>query len=75
MTPAVAKKLPLVEPGGYLQWDEFDLNSYAAHSPATNVSKHFSDQIIKVWRGFTEKLGLKFEYVPSVPGSREVSRG
>ena len=52
-----------VEPGGYLQWDEFDVTSYAAHSPATNISKHSSDHIIGVWRSFTEKLGLKFELV------------
>ena len=59
-------RINLTEPGGYLQWDEFDLNSYAAHSPAINVSKRSSDQIIGVWRGFTEKLGLKFKYALSL---------
>ncbi len=49
-----------VEPGGYLQWDEFDLNTYAAQSPTANVSKQSCDHIIGVWRGFTEKLGLEF---------------
>ena len=63
LLPPLWLRTTLVEPGGYLQWDEFDLTSYAAHSPAANVSKHSSDHIIGVWRSFTEKLGLKFELV------------
>ena len=56
-------RVTLVEPGGYLQWDEFKISFYAAHSPAINNSKHSSDHIIKVCRDFTEKLGLNFKYV------------
>ena len=38
----------IAEPEGYLQWDEFDLTTFAAHTPATTVSKACTEELIQV---------------------------
>ena len=38
------------------------MTTFAAHTPATIVSKAGADELIQVWRKFTEKLDLRPRY-------------
>ena len=51
-----------IEPSGYLQWDEFDTTTFAAHTPASNVTKEAADELIQVWHKFAAKLDIQLGY-------------
>lgn len=52
-----------IEPGGYLQWDEFDTITFAAHArSAEYVDKQSTDAIIEVWHHFAKKLDIQLQY-------------
>ena len=38
------------------------MTTFAAHTPATTVSKAGADELIQVWRRFTERLDLRPGY-------------
>ena len=52
----------LVEPDGYLQWDEFDVTTFTAYTPAAVVSKACTDELLQVWQSFAEKLDVRLGY-------------
>ena len=55
-----------IEPSGYLQWDEFDTTTFAAHTPASNVTKEGADELIQVWHKFAAKLDIQLGYFLSI---------
>ena len=58
-----ANSYPGIEPGGYLQWDEFDTTTFAAHEPPNKqVDKQSADAIIDVWHRFAKKLDIALQY-------------
>lgn len=51
-----------VEPDGYIQWDDFDPDTFITYSPSLSISKTSSDEIIKTWANYAKQLNLHFEY-------------
>ncbi|KAL8807715.1 MAG: hypothetical protein Q9182_000526 [Xanthomendoza sp. 2 TL-2023] len=52
----------MLKPGGYIQWDDFDPDTFIAYSPSGSISKTSSDEIIKTWANSAKQLNLNFGY-------------
>ncbi|MCJ1313574.1 hypothetical protein MMC25_007253 [Agyrium rufum] len=61
--PLAKNLVKMLKPGGYLQWDEFDTTTFAAHVPSDEVSKSSTDAIIQVWHGFAKKLDIQLGWL------------
>ncbi|KAL8817545.1 MAG: hypothetical protein Q9223_003647 [Gallowayella weberi] len=58
----------MLKPDGYIQWDDFDPDTFITYSPSLSISKTSSDEIIKTWANYAKQLDLHFEYGgPSLP--------
>ena len=53
-----------IEPGGFCQWDDYDVNSFKSQSLNTSISHSSNEEIIRIWYQFTKRLGLDFGFVP-----------
>ncbi|KAL8753700.1 MAG: hypothetical protein Q9199_004868 [Rusavskia elegans] len=55
------------EPGGYLQWDEVDIEAYWARSSRPAVSKTASDQFTQYFLKYMRSLNLSLDWVSHLP--------
>ena len=58
----------IIEPGGYLQWDESDPDTSIARSPRPEVSNKACGELLALITRFSKMFGMHTESVP--PGSR-----
>ncbi|KAL8766226.1 MAG: hypothetical protein Q9194_006328 [Teloschistes cf. exilis] len=57
----------MLKPGGYVQWDDFDPDTFITYSPSLSISKTSSDEIIKTWANYAKQLNLHFEWLSTLP--------
>ena len=65
--PLLRNLIQLLKPGGYLQWDEFDSNTFSAHAPSPSTTKRNAERIIQVWHEFAKRLSLTLDWM--APGA------
>ena len=51
----------IIEPGGYLQWDEFDCATFHAHAPTYHTEKKHCEELLRMWQSFAQKTNLDFK--------------
>ncbi|KAL8825947.1 MAG: hypothetical protein Q9191_004101 [Dirinaria sp. TL-2023a] len=54
------------KPNGYLQWDDFDPDSFVAYTPYPQIAKASSDEIIAMWASYAKKLDLDFRWLSNL---------
>ena len=55
--------IEVIEPGGYLQWDEIDLGTWFASAVNPSASKAAATELVARWKSQSAKCGIVFEYV------------
>lgn len=53
----------VIEPGGYIQWDELDCATFHAHAPTESLTTQGTSDLLTRWQGFCRKSGLDFRSV------------
>ena len=52
------------EPGGFLQWDDIECGTFAAHAPSDKVSTTQTDSLLQTWKDLCKSQGIEFGYIP-----------
>ena len=51
----------IIEPGGYLQWNEVDLGTFFAITVNPSASKAAATELVAKWKSECAKSGIVFE--------------
>ena len=56
------RSLLLLEPGGYIQWDEWDIETVAVHAPNPSISAEKARSYTEKWRAAVVAMGVDIRY-------------
>ncbi|KAI3390869.1 hypothetical protein diail_8467 [Diaporthe ilicicola] len=63
LTPVLSVASELLKPGGFLQWEETQGDSFIVESPSPQISKAACDNVVQILKGASQARGIRNDWV------------